>query len=209
MDATQTFKDPQVVALVQAIEREDLPGIDLAIERGANINAVGERGQTPLHWSLLKVGIAVKTVQHLLERGADPNAPMSNGQSPLFLTSGSSRPDPLELFLQHRGNPNVFSRIQETPLMNAIASQYEINVNMLLKFGADPNLGETCLSTVGNARFDFTVELLRNGLTKDLPRCGRLVYKTVIPEDSSQQAWRTKVFEMLAERGVVPPFADK
>lgn len=209
MDAAQTFKDPAVVALAQAIEREDLPGIDLAIKNGANINAAGEEGQTPLHWSLLKVGIAAKTVQHLLERGADPNAPMRNGKTPLFLTSGSNRPDLLELFLQYKGNPNVLSRIHETPLMNAIASQYDGNVRLLLKYRADPNLGETCLSTVGNARFDFTVELLRGGLSKDLPWCGRLVYRRVIPDESPQQAWRAKVFELLAERGVVPPFAGK
>jgi len=208
-DAGQTFKEPKVVALVQAIEREDLPAIDLAIQRGASINAVGEEGQTPLHWSLLKVGIAGKTVQHLLERGADPNAPMHSGKSPLFLTSGGNRPDLLELFLQHKGDPNVLSRTNETPLMNAIASQYEANVRLLLKYGADPNLGETCLSTVGNARFDFTAELLRNGLTKDLPRCGRLVLKRVIPVDSSQQVRRAKVFELLAERGVVPPFGGR
>lgn len=48
-DAAQTFNHPQVVAVAQAIEREDLLGIDLAIKRGANINAVGEEGQTPLH----------------------------------------------------------------------------------------------------------------------------------------------------------------
>lgn len=209
MDAAPTFKEPQAVALVQAIEREDIPAIDLAIQRGANINAIGEAGQTPLHWSLLKVGIAVATVQHLLARGADPNAPLHNGESPLFLTSGSNRPDLLELFLQRKGNPNVLSNIQETPLMNAIASQYEINVGLLLKYGADPNLGETCLSTVGAGRFDFTVELLLNGLTKDLPRCGRLVSKAVTTNDPARQAARSKVFELLAARGVPPPFAER
>ena len=175
MDAAQTFKDPQVVALAHAIEQEDLSGIDLAIERGANINAVGEAGQTPLHWSLLKVGIAVKTVQHLLERGADPNAPMSNGQSPLFLTAGSNRPDLLELFLQNRGNPNVVSKNHRTPLMDAIASQYEVDVRLLLKYGVDPNFGRACAATAANARFDFTVLLLQAGLNQDLRHCANLI----------------------------------
>lgn len=209
MDAAQTFKDPKVVALVLAIEREDLPGIDRALERGADINAAGESGQTPLHWSLLKVGIAVSTVKHLLDRGADPNAPMSNGESPLHLTAGSNRPDLLELFLRNRGNPDVLSRSQRTPLMDAIASQYDVNVQLLLKAGANPNLGETCASTVANARFDFTVELLKHGLTKDLVMCGRLVNRRVIPEASPYVAWRKRVFELLAERGVFPPFDVK
>ena len=90
--------------------------------------------------------------------------------------------------------------------MDAIASQYESNVRLLLKYGADPNEGETCSSTVANARFDFTVDLLMHGLTKDLPMCGRLVQRAVIRSDSPRQAWRTKVFALLAERGVVPPF---
>jgi ankyrin repeat protein len=140
----------------------------LALKRGANINAVGESGQTPLHWSLLKVGIAVKTMQHLLNQGADPNTPMSNGESPLHLTAGGNRPDLLELFLQNHGNPNVFSRSLRTPLMDAIASQFDVNVRLLLKYGADPNQGETCSSTVANARFDYTVTLLEHGLSKDL-----------------------------------------
>lgn len=208
-DAAQTFKDPQVVALVEAIEREDLPSIDLAIQRGANINTVGEEGQTPLHWSLLKVGIAVKTVQHLLERGADPNAPMHSGKSPLFLTSGGNRPDLLELFLQHKGDPNVLSRTNETPLINAIASQYEVNVRLLLKYGADPNLGRTCAATAANARFDFAVLLLQAGLSQDLRHCANLIRLNVLPKDSPQQAWRAKVLELLAARGVVPPFVEK
>lgn len=208
-DAMQTFKDSQVVALVQAIEREDLPGIDLAIKRGANINAIGEEGQTPLHWSLLKVGIGLKTVKHLLDRGADPNAQMSGGKSPLFLTAGSNRPDLLELFLQNRGNPNVVSRSRRTPLMDAIASQYEVNVRLLLKYGADPNLGRACAATAANSRFDFTVLLLQAGLSQDIRHCANLIRMNVIPEDSPQQAWRAKVFELLAERGVVPPFAEK
>ncbi len=209
MDAAQTFKHPAVVALVQAIEREDLVAIDQALKQGANINWVGESKQTPLHWSLLKVGIAVKTVQHLLDRGANPNLPMSNGATPLHLTAGGNRPDLIEVFLQNGGHPNVITRSRRTPLMDAIASQHEVNVQLLLRHGADPNLGEACGSTVANARFDFTVELLKRGLTKDLVTCGRLVNARVIPSGSSREVWRTRVFELLAAQGVLPPFEVK
>jgi hypothetical protein len=206
MDAAQTFRTPEVVALVLAIEAEDLNAIDAAIQNGANINSVGESDQTPLHWSLLKRGISIATVKHLLERGADPNAKMSGGKSPLFLTAGSNRPELLELFLAHGGDPNTENRLHYTPLTEAIASQYEVNVRLLLKHGANPNLGEACLSTVGNARFDFTVQLLQSGLTKELSWCARLINRRVIAENSPMQAWRIKVFELLAERGVTPPF---
>lgn len=207
-DAKQTFKNPGVVALVQAIEREDLPKIDAALTRGADINAVGEEGQTPLHWSLLKVGVSVKTIQHLLDRGANPNAPMSNGASPLYLTAGSNRPDLLELFLKNRGDPNILVRNRRTALMDAIASQQEVNLELLLKYGADANLGDTCASTVANGRFDFTVILLEHGLTKDLAMCGRLAQRAVIRDNSPRQTDRKKVFELLAERGVLPPFEE-
>jgi ankyrin repeat protein len=113
------------------------------------------------------------------------------------------------LFLKNLGNPNVFSRSRRTPLMDAIASQFDINVQLLLKYGADPNHGESCSSTVANARFDYTVALLEHGLSKDLSFCGRLVQRAVIREDSPRQVWRKKVFELLAERGVKPPFDSK
>jgi Ankyrin repeats (3 copies) len=209
MDAAQTFKHPAVVALVQAIEREDLTGIDQALKRGADINLAGDGGQTPLHWSLLKVGIAVKTVKYLLDRGADPNRAMNNGTTVLHFTAGGNRPDLLELFLQNRGDANALNRLRDTPLAKAIISQYDVNVQLLLRYGADPNVGETCLATVGNARFDFTVELLKHGLTKDLALCGRLVQRAVIRAESPREVWRTRVFELLAAQGVLPPFEVK
>ncbi|MBK1616702.1 hypothetical protein CKO44_25010 [Rubrivivax gelatinosus] len=209
MNATQTFREPMAVELVRVIEREDLSGVENALAHGANINAVGESGQTPLHWSLLKLGIAERTVRLLLSKGADPNYPMSNGESPLHLTAGGNRHDLLELFLKTGGNPNVQTRIGRTPLMDAIASQYDQNVNLLLKFGADPNLGETCSSTVANARFDYTVALLRAGLTKGLSYCGRLVKRRVIQQGGPREKYRQQVFDILAERGIHPPFTEQ
>jgi ankyrin repeat protein len=208
-DAAQTFRDPKVVALVEAIESEDLARVDKLVQSGVNINATGASGQTPLHWSLLKVGIRASTIEHLLALGANPNARLDEGESVLLLAAGGNRADLLELFLQNGGDPNLADKHNRTPLMDAIAGQYESNVRLLLKHGADPNAGSACLATVANARFDFTLILLENGLTKDLHKCESMIRNRALPEGSRQIDWRAKVLKALAERESAPRSTGK
>jgi ankyrin repeat protein len=208
-DATQTFGDPKVIALAEAIEREDLDNVDDLVRSGVSVNATGANGQTPLHWSLLRVGIQASTIKHLLALGANPNARLDEGESVLLLAAGGNRADLLELFLQNGGDPNLPDKHNRTPLMDAIAGQYESNVRLLLKYGADPNEGSACLATVANARFDFTMILLESGLTKDLRKCESMIKSRIPPEGSRQFAWRARVLKLLAERDSTNRAKDK
>ena len=49
--AKDYFDDPQVIALCQAIEANDLKEIDRLVAAGANVNAKGKGNMTPLLWA--------------------------------------------------------------------------------------------------------------------------------------------------------------
>jgi Ankyrin repeats (3 copies) len=202
--AAQVFVEPKLVALAKAIERADLLALERAAKNGADTRTRGKGGETLLHWAFLKEGTPLFIYEWLLNAGANPDVPLANGiYSALQLASGSIRRDVLELMLKRGANPNVQAANTFTPLENAIASQYDGNVQILLKHGADPNLGNSCLSTVANARFDYTVLLLQNGLTRDLPLCRRYVEgRNFNQEDAERVKWHKIVLKMLGELGV-------
>lgn len=210
MTASQIFGDAKVVALAHAIEHEDLQAITQAVEHGADIRAQGIHGESLLHWASLKPNVQAATIEHLLKLGADPNAALTKiNYSALQIAAGGTRPDILELMLKYGGNPNVQATNGRTPLQEAISSQFEVNVKILFKYGADPNLGHACLSTVSSARFDFTALLLQHGLTKDLPLCRRYIEgRNVGKEYLETLEQRVKVLQMLEERGVGPGGSD-
>jgi ankyrin repeat protein len=70
-------------------EQQALEAVSLCLDRGADVSAVDERGQTALH---LSVPSAEDSIMRLLvTRGADPNAKDSNGRTPLDLARAGGR----------------------------------------------------------------------------------------------------------------------
>ena len=59
------------------------------IETGADVNAPGDGGRTPLHWTIFAGPALVRT---LLEAGADVNAPDDVGWTPLNLAAHNRGP---------------------------------------------------------------------------------------------------------------------
>ena len=74
--ADDYFHHPLDVRLCKAIEANDLTAIRSAIADGANVNASGLGGVTPLIWSSLYQRFA--RFELLLVLGADPNAPFTS-----------------------------------------------------------------------------------------------------------------------------------
>jgi ankyrin repeat protein len=145
-------------------DEKGVAGALLLIQRGADVNAATERGETPLRTAVAKSTIEV--VRALLDKGADPNRAANSccdvglssfpraGEPPLlaalgisgFITPvGSSRRDAKEmeqiaLLLIERG-ANVNVQFQDsTPLILAVRAKQEAVVRALLAKGADPNL---------------------------------------------------------------------
>ena len=65
------FDDPQVIALCQAIEANDLEEMERLIEAGADVNARGQGNMTPLMWAF--PDNKLERFKLLLEHGSDPN----------------------------------------------------------------------------------------------------------------------------------------
>src|SRR5699024_12662879 len=72
MQASYFFDDPVQRSLANAVERGNIDQARVAIENGAEVNAVGKEGMVPLFWALTKQNI--DGFRFLLEQGADPRS---------------------------------------------------------------------------------------------------------------------------------------
>ena len=88
-DASKFYSDPKMIALAEAVEREDLPGIERSLADGADLNGVGsaeieneKQSVTPLTWAYLHQ--KQKSFERLLESArrsepASPRWPLGDG----------------------------------------------------------------------------------------------------------------------------------
>lgn len=160
------FADSNVVALCQAIEKDDLNEMTRLLESGVEVNTIGRYGMTPLLWAF--PDLRLKRFRLLLEHGADPNVKIDRNigirAKELFLgrdryssrvSTASSiaithlacispEMDHLEYVLSHGGNPNLmYDNNGLTPLaivVDRFEPQSTQKTRVLLNAGADPNL---------------------------------------------------------------------
>ena len=133
--ADRWFSDEQTLELCSAIEKSDLDEIQRLIDSGADVNAKG-RGDMPLILWAFSTGS--KVLEVLLKNGADPNIVFESSYEapPDLIIPGCS----LLYFavLTARGDDPKFKGC----------------VDLLLKYGADPNLGErSCLAVASSMTF--------------------------------------------------------
>ena len=110
MKAEDYFDKPDQVALIKAVEREDVSEIGEAIQAGCDVNYIGSEEMTPLSWAFSK-GKKL-SYKELLKRGANPNfktrqkAWNNNGNSIMQFSALSQDPYYLKLALKYGGDPN-------------------------------------------------------------------------------------------------------
>ena len=112
------------------------PVFDLLLEKGADLEAKDDDGQTPLE-------VAVQyyeplLVKFLLERGADLEAKDGHGQTPLMAAVQKSIRKTVYLFYEKGANLEAKDNDSQTPLVMAVRSGRCDNVKSLLEMGADP-----------------------------------------------------------------------
>ena len=112
------------------------------LEGGADLAALGERGETALHWAVRSPD-SPETTSLLLEHGADPNARSYDGTSVLMAAAAAgSSPDVFEELLEYGTIVNVGKTNRgETVLSAAVRTAAYVDnaavVRLLLENGAD------------------------------------------------------------------------
>lgn len=125
-------KEDQQSKLIRAIEHGDMEGVRLAVRDGADINAPGEYGRTPL----IKAAPFINEyrLSTLMELGADINKPDIYGDTPLHYSANANSLTPA--------------------LLRAYTARWGANINAQNKKGEDPLM-------VAFGRWNFSQDLLR------------------------------------------------
>jgi len=173
MQVSDFFSAPVQRSLAEAVERGNLNQAQEALDQGADVDAIGKNGMTPLFWALAKQN--VDGFRFLLEQGANPNAVVDlprhfqdRQAGAMEMAAQLEDPAYLRSLLEHGGDPNtIVNRSWNMPLLyRAIMSRRPENVLLLLEFGADidhrDNAGQTPLLKAINATmFEIALLLLR------------------------------------------------
>lgn len=198
--AQGAFQDARVVALLQAARDGDMAKARSLVAQGANVNASGYEGVTPLLWMLYQRDD--KAIALLLDLGANPNQPMGKGgETPVWFAAGGGHLRALTLLLDHGGDPNS-SANEESALMIAIEDSHMDCADLLLRRGANINWHQNFSCAVKapmlHNRFDEVIWLLDHGYTYNLVSARRLVMKSV--PSKNQEVWKAKALEALDKR---------
>ncbi len=211
-DAKDFFADPKVAELAQAAARGDVERVDALVAQGADVNARGEQGLTPLLYAMS--GKGVKGFQRLLQLGADPNQHMDTGESAMKWAACQSGSQHLKALLAHGGNPDLrypTADIHATPLHWAIRGPSVQNARILIKAGADPRArganGSPLVCAADGNRFDMVYAMLEAGadfrpVDPDEYTLAQAILSSEVDPDSEGEKWKHKCIEFLSEKGV-------
>lgn len=211
------FSDPQAIALAIAVERGDTRAIDRLIASGADVNARGRDGVTPLAWSLM---VENKTAyRRLLEKDAAPNHPVWGKLPLIHVAAEMADPEWLQLALEHGGDANIANRFdgipngRQTPIYRAINSRQQRNIELLIAAGADLNYQDDAGDTpllYGRVQegYEVAYKLLQAGAdfrTKNKQgwdlACDTIVFRPAASPKDDVWQWREKIIGFLEEHG--------
>ncbi len=150
MNAELVFDDPKVVALCKAIEADDLVKIQHCIDHGANVNAVGKAGVTPLLWAF--PDDKIERFKLLLKNGANPNLCLTEnfgkksifkaGDAVLHMAARSQFAEHFLLVMNYGGDPNLYSSRGDTVIHEAVKGLVpnpKERIKIAVDHGADIN----------------------------------------------------------------------
>ncbi len=205
---TDIFGHGAVRDLARAAAAGNADAVAQARHAGANPNARGKEGLTPLFWSIMANNAA--GVQALLQAGADPNMPMhlNNGKGfqwdeyPVVIAA-KGKPAVLKVLLENGGNPD--SRSHKLSALEAAISCLDC-VKLLVKHGANVNLvlqGESAgFAAVATGEFDVVIYLLQHGYNVDLARLAWHAQDFGGPAHSDPR--KQQIVDMIKAKGIEP-----
>jgi ankyrin repeat protein len=108
---------------------------ELLLAKGADVNAKGRKGYTPLHEAAMSLFQSTNLVELLLAKGADVNARNDDGQTPLHLAAIWGHKDAVELLLAKGADVNARTNKGQTPLQNATLMSHNDVADLLRQHG--------------------------------------------------------------------------
>ncbi len=183
-------------ALMAAAAGGHLPVVKLLVERGAKVNAAGDRGETALmravHHGYLPI------VQYLIEKGADVNHKGIQGTTALHYAAWSSRDEIVQCLLDHGADVNAADEmtIGRTPLGLAAYFGDQAVAQVLLSRGADARIlaanGKLPAELATQRGHGEISQMIRRAMAGELPQAAASAPASFSDEDMPQYHLRQK-----------------
>jgi len=134
-------------------------------------------------------------VERAIRAGANVNAANENGWTALhFAALYNDDPEVVKLLLENGANIDARDEYGDTPLMNAVISQFPRHILLLLNHGADPNV----VNNAGETASDFLPEHMPDGDEEAWQEVyGRLAAQDPVSELGSRISQKYPNFEAL------------
>ena len=126
-------------ALEQAIDADNAAGVQSSVRAGADVNARGRVGVTPLEYAIGH--FKLHAYQALLSLKANPNQRDNEGDNAMTLARRAFRKDPsyLKLALEAGGDPNTRDTSNDPIMENFFPHSNIVGIKLLYQHGADLN----------------------------------------------------------------------
>ncbi len=165
--ASEIFEDRATIEMAEAAQAGDAAGAQSAVHAGADPNAAGKDGVTPLVY-VMGTTVNMHGLAALVVSGANPNLPSAGGVTPMSYAARARSTDLLRLFLKGGGDANLREE-KGLPLIGLAAREERWeNVEALLAGGAEINaVDKSGFTTVMRAalgqQYDRVAWLLDHG----------------------------------------------
>ncbi|TFG99422.1 MAG: ankyrin repeat domain-containing protein [Candidatus Thorarchaeota archaeon] len=124
--------------LLEASENGNIKAAEQALEEGANVEVVDDRGMKPIHWASFRGHCDI--VRILIDKGANVNGTNSALWTPIMHASLERHEEIVKLLLEKGADINSKTSVSGTALMFASGKGHLEVVKILLDSGADPTI---------------------------------------------------------------------
>ena len=146
--------------------------MNFLLENHANVNAINEDGDTPLHLAIQNHNLCTKTIKVLLDFGADFKKKNKNGESPLDKSKLLPESDALNIIIDHMSKIQMEkSKTKVTKALNFTLEECVLCVNpreeiySLLPCGHAKTCEICCLKLIAMSNVNSVCPICRSKIT--------------------------------------------